>query len=162
MHNRPAKQLFISYAHHDRRLADDFLERLSHHLKAARGYDYRLWRDTMILPGENWAEEIRQALETCDFGLLLTSPAFFASDFIRNEELIRFVPASLEKGLPPKRAIPVGLVRYRFDLIDTRGLSDQQVYRHQGRFYEECAGPGRSRFVAELFDQLVQATRKAA
>ncbi len=162
MSKRLEKLLFISYAHNDRRLADDFLGRLSHHLKAARDYDYRLWRDTMILPGENWAREIRQALEACDFGLLLTSPAFFASDFIRNEELIRFVPASLKNGLPPKRAIPVGLVRYSFDLIDTRGLSDQQVYRHQGRFYEECAGPGRSRFVEELFDQLVQATRKTA
>ena len=161
MEGRPLKQLFISYAHSDQRLADDFLGRLHPHLKAAREYDYRLWRDTMILPGENWAEEISQALEACDFGLLLTSPAFFASDFIRDEELIRFVPASLEKGLPPKRAIPVGLARYSFDLIDTRGLTDQQIYRHQGKFYEECAGAGRSRFVADLFARLVQATRKA-
>lgn len=162
MDGRPAKQLFVSYARKDQSLADDFLGRLSHHLEAAKDYDYRVWQDKMMLPGEYWADEIRQALDACDFGLLLTSPAFFASDFIRNQELIRFVPDSLEAGLPPKRAIPVGLVRYDFNLLDTRGLTDQQVYRHQDKFFEECAGSGRSCFVAELFAQLVQVTRETS
>ena len=158
----PNRLFFVSYAQRDQTLADDFLARLSDHLKAARDADYRLWRDQMILPGEYWRQEIEQALDKCDFGLLLTSPAFFASDFIRERELVRFVPDSLRNGLPPKRAVPVGLVRYRFDLIDTRRLTDQQIFRYQGKFYEECAGAGRSRFIDELFGQLVAVTRKYA
>jgi len=158
---KPArKNIFLSYAHRDGRLAMDFLDRLSSHLGAAKGVRFSVWRDHLILPGEHWRHEIRQALEQCHFGLLLTSPSFFASDFIREEELSHFVSSTPEQGASGK-AVPVGLVPYDFDLLDTRGLVDRQVYRRDdGLFYSECAGNGRDRFVAQLFGLLMQLTRK--
>jgi len=160
---KPSKKIFISYAHDDKSIAQDFLDRLQRHLQAAKHYHYDLWRDHLILPGENWREEIEKALDACDFGLLLTSPAFFASDFIREHELSRFVPDAGKELGAEKRAIPVGLVRYNFGLIDTKGLTDQQIFRRDdGKFYNECAGNGRDRFVNDLFTSIVKLTGKYA
>ena len=44
---------FVSYAHANQRLADDFLTRLREQMAPSRAYDYRLWRDTMLLVGED-------------------------------------------------------------------------------------------------------------
>ncbi len=85
------KKCFISYASNDKTIANNLVQRLSLHLKAAKS-DYKVWQDNQILPGENWHDEIIKALNQCDFGLLLTSPAFFASDYIKEHELSQFVP----------------------------------------------------------------------
>lgn len=81
---------FVSYAHLDQRPADTFLPRLTEQLHPSRCYAYTLWRDTEILVGERWHDEIQQALAACQLGLLLISPAFLASQYITRHELPRF------------------------------------------------------------------------
>jgi hypothetical protein len=71
---------FVSYARADHRTVDTFLQRLMEQLAPSRRYAYTLWRDTRgVLVGEQWHDEIQQALADCQVGLLLVSPAFLAS-----------------------------------------------------------------------------------
>ena len=59
-------------------------------------------------------------MEACDFGLLLVSPAFLASQFITKEEL--------QYLLKYKRVIPVALKSVLFDgTMNLKGLEDRQI-----------------------------------
>jgi len=143
-------RFFISYAHDDRPHADDLVARLRQQMVPSRAYEYTLWRDTAILAGERWLDEILQAIEECDVGLLLVSPAFLGSVFIAGEELPRLI------GHPAKPVVPVMLRPVSFERHDLKGLSEYQIYRLDRRkSYRECSGDrDRSRFSEELFDEI--------
>ena len=74
---------FVSYARENKQLADIFLSLFEEQIGASKRYDYKKWQDHKILPGENWHEEIQKAIIKCDFGLLLISPSFLGSAYIR-------------------------------------------------------------------------------
>ncbi len=82
-------RVFISYTSSDRRHKDELLVRLKP-LKATRGL-LELWDDGLIPPGADWDREIRAELETADVMLLLVSPEFIASDYVRGVEVRRAV-----------------------------------------------------------------------
>ena len=71
---RPAR-VFYSYSHKDESLKDKLIEQLS---SLRREGLIEEWHDRRILPGEEWAREIDENLETADIILLLVSPAFVA------------------------------------------------------------------------------------
>ncbi len=74
---------FISYAHDDVAL----LRRFRVHLKALEyAFGLTFWSDDSIQAGDHWNDTIREAIEQADVFLLLVSPAWIASDFIRNHE----------------------------------------------------------------------------
>ena len=75
-----------------------------------------------ILIGEDWDQTIKEALEENDYGLLLLSPAFFASDYITQKE----IPCWVERG----RLLPVGLKKFDLDLLDKPQLKFNQVFFH--------------------------------
>ena len=54
---------FLSYAHDDLADVKRFLDVFNPLLKISPKYDFRLWQDTAILPGEKWKEEIAAAIE---------------------------------------------------------------------------------------------------
>jgi hypothetical protein len=146
-------EFFVTYAHANRRWADDFLRRLSEQLIPSKQYDYTLWRDTAILVGQLWQQEIQRALAECDLGLLLVSPAFLGSDYITREELPRFV------GTGGKAVIPVMLQSVNFARHDLKGLEAHQLFRLEGRdaprAYAQCRDDiSRRRFVELLFLQI--------
>ena len=150
---RRAIDFFVTYAHANRRWADDFLKRLSEQLIPSKQYEYTLWRDTAILVGQLWQQEIHRALAECDLGLLLVSPAFLGSDYITREELPRFV------GIGGKAVIPVMLQRVDFTRHDLKGLEAHQVFRLEGRdgprAYARCRDDiSRRRYVELLFLQI--------
>lgn len=147
---RDAVHFFLSYAHADRSVADDLILRLRQQMKPSRAYEYTLWRDTAILVGERWNDEIVQAIEACDVGLLLVSPAFLGSDFIDSEELPRLTG---NKGKP---IVPVMLRPVSFERHDLKGLTEYQIYRLDRQWsYNECLlDRVRSRFVEALFLQI--------
>ncbi len=78
-----------------------------------------------------------EAIDNCDFGLLLISPAYLASKFITEKELPVFVSGE-------KLSIPVMLNPVDFTRHDLKGLEKKQIFRldYEGfkepRAYVDC------------------------
>ncbi len=89
-------KIFISYSREDEGLKDDLLTML-------RGIEREgiitIWHDSIISPGDTWREEIKDAIKTCDIGLLLISSDFIASEFIHNNELKQLLIRRNQEGL---------------------------------------------------------------
>ena len=140
---------FLSYTRADQADIDRFLEVLNPLLRISPKYDFHLWQDTAILPGEKWREEIDTALKTSRFGLLCVTPNFLANSFITNDEL----PALLAKSM----VIPVGIQRISFSGdMDLKGLKDRQLFHDKkGRTFDACGrGPSRRDFARELCQKI--------
>lgn len=146
---------FVSYAHRNKRIVADFLERLSDVLAPSRSYQYIRWIDHDLVLGEDWEEQILEAIEDCDVGILLISPAFLASPFIAEKELPRFVSAE-------KSSVPVMIQPVDFKLHDLKGLGEKQIFRFDNpefsepRAYGECSENQRDAFVLDLFRKIEQ------
>src|SRR5215469_2152738 len=88
-------EVFISYSHQDRK----YLERLLAHLVAfQRDGLIANWSDTNIVPGSNWREEIRSAIEAAAVAVLLVSADFLASQFIAENELPPLLKSAKTRG----------------------------------------------------------------
>lgn len=85
---KPVIRYFISYSHRDDKYKNDLCQRLEELFKIATNYYFEPWHDGLILPGDNWRDQIQMAIESCNFGLLLVSPVFLGSDFIAQNELL--------------------------------------------------------------------------
>lgn len=108
-----ASRAFVSYSHADR----ESLERLLVHLKPLQkqgGLD--VWADTNIKAGDNWEQEISDALARAAIAVLLISADFLGSDFIVDNELPPLLQAAREKGT---RILPVILKPCRFGRDET-------------------------------------------
>ena len=150
---RPVKY-FVSYAHDNEPASAQLVELLGRQMGPSMGYSHELWGDWKILVGQRWRERIDQALEECDFGLLLVSPEFLASDFITATELPWFV-----SGQRP--VIPVALAQVSFKRHDLKGLDQHQIFFSEDkrgtarRSFAECGNlQQRRRFGEQLFEQI--------
>ena len=89
-------KIFISYARKDKQ----WLYRVRNYLRLLEYLVYdssMLWDDTQINPGSEWDEEISNALDEARIAVLLITPDFIASDFIREKELPPLVKAHKNK-----------------------------------------------------------------
>jgi len=84
---------FISYSHKDK----DWLDQLEVMIDPLKQIGLNIWSDTSIEPGSKWLQDISEALERATVAVLLVSPDFLTSKFIREYELPRLLDAS--KGL---------------------------------------------------------------
>jgi len=65
------------------------------HLKPLiRNGSIHAWSDEDIDAGDKWDDEIKSALSRARVAVLLVSPAFLASDYIRNEEISSLLEAA--------------------------------------------------------------------
>jgi predicted acylesterase/phospholipase RssA len=85
------RQLFISYSHRDANWLDVIKAPLEPYVEL-RGL--QVWDDTNIPPGDDWRRTISDALAQTRVALLLVSPGFLNSEFIRDEELKYFLEAA--------------------------------------------------------------------
>lgn len=84
-------QLFISYSHKDQSWFEVVKTSLEPHVTL---HDLKVWDDTQISPGEDWRKRISSALAKTRIALLLVSPDFLQSEFIRDDELGYFLDAA--------------------------------------------------------------------
>ena len=146
--------IFVSYARANRDLANRFLKHFREQAAPSKQYKYTFWRDSDILVGEKWHEAIQRALEKCDVGLMLVSPAFLGSQYIQDHELPKFA-----KG-KAKPVLPVMLQPVDFERHDLKGLHKRQIFRlDRPRFaspkaFGDCTGQQRAQFAHELFRQV--------
>lgn len=78
------KTVFVSYAHEDRKWADELTTFLAPWIRDKR---LSLWDDSQIRPGDDWDAAIRKAIEEASVAVLLVSKDFLASKFIARDEL---------------------------------------------------------------------------
>lgn len=79
-----AAKIFISYSHRDEKFKDD----LQIGLASLRNNGYiDAWDDRAIMPGKEWDHEIKDALFKADIIILLVSPNFLASRYVRDQEI---------------------------------------------------------------------------
>lgn len=97
----PRSRIFVSYSHMDQH----WLDRLLVHLRPLeRKGRLELWSDRQIRAGDEWREEIKKAIQSCQAAVLLISADFMASDFIYNDELTPLLEAGKKRGV---RIIPI-------------------------------------------------------
>lgn len=143
---------FVSYAHTDKKSADQLLELLRPRLKIANHVGFSEWIDHQITPGDLWRERIQAAIENSDFGLLLLSPAFFASEFIIDEELARYISQNDRSITIHKAIVPVGLKAIPLDgRANLNGLQQTQIFRdRENRWFNQLRGHSKDAFADEL------------
>ncbi len=155
---RKLVRYFVCYSQKDKELKDDLLDRLGLLLRSAEGYKFNGWQDVDIELGGNWDQQIQAAIANCDFGLLLVSPGFLASDYIGKHELPKFVAPVSFGPAPGKRAVPVGLKSLPKKYIDLKGLQWIQIFfDSEHRAYSELDAPHtKDKFVNQLFEKIIE------
>ncbi len=104
------KPVFISYAHKDNESPDAakrWLDRLQEHLAPlVQQHDLTLCSDQEIVLGDDWHTHIEAHLNGARAAVLLVSPAFLASPYIRNSELPVLLHHAKDRGV---KIVPVVL-----------------------------------------------------
>jgi hypothetical protein len=147
---------FISYARADKKTAQPFFDQLKVELNIVNNYKFTPWRDDMMEVGADWHDQIQQAIQSCDFGLLLVSPAFLASEYIRDNELAHFITQSEGRARINKPLVPVFLKSVNMEKVNMRGLESVQIFRDADRkCFAERQGHKKDAFVSELANKIV-------
>ena len=91
-----ASTVFISYSHKD----EDWKDRLVSHLGVLQHEGLlNLWDDRRIGGGEDWYEEIQEAMTKASVAILLVSRHFLTSNFILEEEVPRLMERREKEGM---------------------------------------------------------------
>lgn len=102
------RKVFVSYSHADA----SYLNRILVHLRPIeREGLIDLWSDTKLQVGDQWREEVHEAVDSARVAILLISADFLASEFIVTDELPPLLAAAEKRGT---RILPVILKPSRF------------------------------------------------
>jgi serine/threonine protein kinase len=140
-------QVFISYAHTDVRWKDAFVRMLRPAID--RG-SISVWSDGSIPVGELWSKEIDNALESAAAGLLLVTPAFLDSDFVKSVELPRLLSLAKTSG------VGIWWVPVSDTLYTETALRDVQASWEPNNPLDRLTDPERNSAVQRICRQLVE------
>lgn len=101
--------IFISYCHVDSELVFAEVKRLNE-------LGYHVWYDEGISPGNEWTEEIANALERCSVFLVMFTPDSARSDNVQNEIDFALDDKKPCIGIYLKEAVLQGRTRLRFGM----------------------------------------------
>jgi hypothetical protein len=104
--------VFISYSHKDSEIFDELLTMLD---PVREGL--QIWTDQMIEPGELWEQKIEEVLASVKAAILLVSPDYLKSEFIKNKELPQLRKAAKERGLK------IAWISWKTSLVETTDIS---------------------------------------
>jgi hypothetical protein len=152
-------RFFVSYAHADHKAKDDLLKRLGHLFGSAKNYRLLGWQDGDILLDGKWHGQIQVAIAACDFGLLLVSPAFFASGYIKAYELPLLIAQDPAAPYAIKRIAAVALKPIVFDgAMDLLGVDEYQIFHDAGgkAYQQRGSANTRDAFALQLFRKIVE------
>jgi hypothetical protein len=149
-------EVFISYSRKDRQWVEILGEFL-------RKHNISFWSDTEINPGENWREALENSLNTSQVVILLISPDYFASEFVKNFEL----PLILEKAknqqiwlfaliVSPTSEVDDSLRQYQFVNLINEPLSSFSKTKQKEvfiRLLEEISSSLSNKKINELAEQ---------
>ncbi len=93
--------IFISYSHKDEEWKDRLVTQLG--VLQSQGL-LDLWDDRRIGAGEDWHQEIQEAMATASVAVLMVTANFLTSRFILSEEVPRLLERRANEGL---RIFPV-------------------------------------------------------
>ncbi len=106
-----APSIFVSYSHDDQ----SWLDRLVKHLGVIQHQTLvEIWTDRRIEAGAGWYEEIGAALTAAKVAVLLITPSFLDSQFIRTEEVPRLLQRRSVEGLS---VVPIVVKPCAWDLV---------------------------------------------
>ncbi|MEO0988778.1 MAG: toll/interleukin-1 receptor domain-containing protein [Cyanobacteria bacterium J06639_14] len=94
-------KVFISYSHKDEALKKELEEHLALLKRLGK---VQIWQDRAIDAGDEWNEQIRQALDAADIILLLVTSRFINSEFCFSKEMNR---SMTRHGQKTARVIPI-------------------------------------------------------
>ena len=117
VHTNLTTQFFLGYAHADRTFCLRLEEELS---RIASRKAICVWSDRELVPGDDWEQEVRKALDRARIILLLISLEFLASEQCNQETKI-----ALERRRASDsnvRVIPVPLTRRGWERCEIRNL----------------------------------------
>jgi len=89
-------KVFISYSHNDKVWKDQLLEPLR---ALERNGHFSVWVDDDIVAGDEFMDEIGEALDSSDAAVLLITNSFLNSEFIHGKELPRILKKHKRDGM---------------------------------------------------------------
>ena len=93
----PRSGVFISYAHDDDpKWLDGLLAKLR---PMEEIHGLKVWTDRDLAPGDLWHLTIQNALDVAQVAVMLVSPAFLRSEYIRNDELPKMLRTAESEGV---------------------------------------------------------------
>ncbi len=140
-------QVFISYAHTDGAWKDAFVRMLGPAIE--RG-SISLWSDGGIPVGELWSRQIDDALDSAAAGLLLVTPAFLDSNFVKTVELPRLLNLAKTSG------VGIWWVPVSASLYTSTALGEVQAAWEPGKPLDGLTPPEQNSAIQKICTQLVE------
>ncbi len=147
-----ATKIFVSFAMKDLSLSQEFTDLMKTNLPLRCAEPVHLWRfdgKDGILPGENNEAIIRQKMDESQFGILLVSPDYLASQFIQRVELPHFIGENARA-----HPIPVALADFTPGQDKHELLNPTNVFSYKGKDFAHTPKKDRPDFVKALCDRI--------
>ena len=155
------KKIFISFAVKDDEYVTQLIETIETYLKIIDSViKVEFWKyNQQVLAGEKFNDEIDKAIKECEYGLLMLSENFLASDFIQANELPYYTESSSKDV--SKKAIPLFIRKVDYSYAAMDKIKEQTIILSRGKDYVSCKDEEKNSFAEEVANQIVKIIKKS-